>query len=80
MASYQGVLLIIFVVVGYMIIIDPNVSEYLTLVFKMIQLNIERAFWMIRLHPRNPIVNLINRWKYDKIAKELQKEFDDSLR
>jgi hypothetical protein len=63
-----------------MVAIDPNVSEYLTLVFKIIKLNIERTFWMIRLHPKNPIVNLINRWKYDKIAKELQKEFDDSLR
>jgi hypothetical protein len=80
MTPYQGILLIIFGVLGYMIAIDRNVADYLTLVFKMIKLNIERLFWMIRLHPKNPIINLIKRWEYDKIAKELQKEFDDALR
>jgi hypothetical protein len=46
----------------------------------MFKLNIERMFWMIRLHPKNPITNLIKRWEYAKIARELQKEFDDPLR
>jgi hypothetical protein len=40
----------------------------------MIRVNIERVYWMIRLHPKNPITNLIMRWKYDKIAKELHAE------
>lgn len=80
MTPFQAVLLIIFGVVGYMIVVDKNVADYLTLVFKMMRLNIERMFWMIRFHPKNPITNLIKRWEYDKLAKELQKEFDDSLR
>lgn len=80
MTPYQSILLIIFGVIGYMIIIDPNVSQYLTLVFKIIRLNTERLYWMLRFHPRNPITNLIKRWEYDKIARELQKEFNDSLR
>ena len=58
-----------------MMIIDPNVNEYLTLVFKMTKINIERVYWMIRLHPKNPITNLMMRWEYDKIARELEKEF-----
>lgn len=58
-----------------MMIMDPNVAEYLTLVFKMMKINVERVYWMIRLHPKNPITNLMMRWEYDKIARELQKEF-----
>lgn len=80
MTPFQGTLLIIFGILGYLIAVDKNVGDYLTLVFKMMKLNFERFFWMIRLHPKNPITNLIKRWEYDKIAKELQKEFDDSLR
>ena len=58
-----------------MMILDPNVGEYLTLVFKMTKINIERVYWMIRLHPKNPITNLMMRWEYAKIARELEKEF-----
>jgi hypothetical protein len=78
MTPIQATLLIIFGVVGFMMIVDPNVSEYLTLVLKMTRLNIERFFWMVKFHPRNPITNLIKRWEYAKIATELQKEFDDA--
>jgi hypothetical protein len=76
MTPFQATVLIIFGVIGYMMVVDKNVADYLTLVFKMTKLNIERVYWMIRLHPKNPITNLIKRWEYDKIAKELQKEFD----
>lgn len=80
MTPLQYTLLVVFGVIGYMIVLDRNVADYVVLIFKTIGLNIERFFWMIRLHPKNPITNLIKRWEYDKIAKELQKEFDDSLR
>lgn len=80
MTPLQYTLLVIFGVIGYMIIVDKNVADYIVLIFKTIGLTIERFFWMIRLHPKNPITNLIKRWEYDRIARELQKEFDDSLR
>ena len=80
MTPFQSTCVIIFAIIAYLIIADKNVADYLTLVFRMSRLNIERMFWMIRLHPKNPITNLIKRWEYDKIARELQKEFDDSLR
>ena len=79
MSPFHSTLLIIFGVIVYMMAVDKNVADYLTLVFKMTKLNIERAFWMIRLHPKNPITNLIKRWEYDKIAKELEKEFNVSI-
>jgi hypothetical protein len=61
-----------------MMIVDKNVGEYLTLIFKIMKVNIERYIWMIRFHPRNPITNLIKKWEYEKLAKELEKEFGES--
>lgn len=79
MTPLQSISLIIFGILAYMILVDPNVSAYLTLVFKMTRVNIERVFWMVRFHPRNPITNLIKRWEYARLAKELEKEFNDKL-
>jgi hypothetical protein len=76
MSSLNYSIILIFGILAYIIITDPNVSEYLTLVFKIIKVNIERVYWMIRLHPKNPITNLMMRWKYARIARELQKEFE----
>jgi hypothetical protein len=75
MTPFQSTCLIIFAILSYLIISDKNVADYLTLVFKIIKVNIERVYWMIRLHPKNPITNLMMRWKYAKIARELEKEF-----
>jgi hypothetical protein len=74
MTPFQSTCVIIFAIIAYLMITDRNVADYLTLVFKMTRMNIERTFWMIRLHPKNPITNLMMRWKYDRIARELEKE------
>jgi hypothetical protein len=79
MTPFNSIILLVFGVIAYMMILDSNVSEYLTLVFKMIQINVERFYWIIRFHPKNPITNLIKRWEYAKIARELEKEFNDKL-
>jgi hypothetical protein len=74
MTPFQSTCVIIFAIIAYLIITDRNVADYLTLVFKMTKLNIERFFWMIRLHPNNFITTWIQNRKYDKMAKELMKE------
>jgi hypothetical protein len=74
MISFNYGILLAFGIVIYIMIVDPNVNEYIILLLKMIRVNVERVYWMIRLHPKNPITNLIMRWKYDKIAKELHAE------
>jgi hypothetical protein len=79
MTPFQSTCLILFAILAYLILTDKNVADYLTLVFKIARLNIDRTLWMIRLHPKNPITNLMMRWKYDKIARELQKEFNVSI-
>ncbi len=77
MTPFNSIILLLFGVIAYIMIMDPNVVEYLTLVFKMIKINIGRVYWMIRLHPKNSITNLMMRWEYDKIARELEKEFTE---
>ena len=76
MNYFQSLLLIIFGVIAYMMIIDENVAVYITLIFKILKVNTQRLFWMIRFHPRNPVTNLIKKWEYDRIAKELQREME----
>ena len=56
---------------------DKNVSDYIIIMFKLLNINFQRAMWMIRYHPQNPITNLIKRFEYNKIAKELQKELNN---
>lgn len=73
MSFYYSVLFV-FSVLIYIIAVDKNVSDAIVLIFKSLQIKLERLYWMIRFHPRNPITNLIMRWKYEKLAQELHKE------
>ena len=75
MTPFQSACLVIFAILTYLIWVDENVAIYLTLVFKIMRVNAERMLWMIRFHPHNPITNLMMKWKYARIAKELEKEF-----
>jgi hypothetical protein len=73
---FQYTVLIIFAIVAYMIIVDENVGVYFILVSKIIKINVEKFFWIIRFHPQNPITNLIVKLKYDKIARQLKEEIE----
>ena len=79
MFSLNYGLLLVLGIVLYVMIIDQNVAEYLLLVFKMMKLNVVRLLWMIRLHPNNFITTWIQNRKYDRMAKELEKELNDSI-
>ena len=77
MTPFQSACVVLFGILVYIVWIDENVTIYLTLIFNIIRINIKRMFWMIKLHPYNPITNLMMKLKYDKIAKELEKEFSE---
>ena len=79
MSSINYSIILIVGILAYVIITDPNVGEYLILLLKVIKMNFERFIWMVRLHPKNPITNLMMRQKYARIAKELEKEFDNKI-
>ena len=77
MHSYYYTLFVLFAVVLYMISVDKNVEEYIVLLSKIIRINIERFFWMIRLHPfwiTNPIGKWMAMRRYMRTAKELSRE------
>lgn len=73
MSFYYSVLFV-FAVLVYIIAVDRNVSDAIVLLSKSFQIKLERFYWMIRFHPRNPITNLIMKWKYEKLAQELHRE------
>ena len=79
MPSYQYFLLVVFSIILWLMIVDPNVAEYINLIFKIIGVNTQRFFWMVKYHPNNFVTTFIQNRKYDKIAKELQKEFEEKL-
>lgn len=76
MTPFQSTCVVIFGILAYLIWVDENIAIYLTLIFKIIKINTERMFWMIRLHPKNPITNLMIKWKYERLARELQAEME----
>ena len=76
MTPFQSACVVIFGILAYLIWVDENIAVYLTLIFKVIRINTERMLWMIRLHPKNPITNLMMKWKYERLARELQAEME----
>lgn len=75
MTPIHSTLLIIFGVLAYMIIVDENVGKFILIWVAIIKVNTERLIWMIRFHPNNFVTTWLQNRKYDKIAKELEKEF-----
>lgn len=67
----------IFSVIAYFVATDESVAKYVILMYKLLGVNVKRFYWILRFHPKNPITNLIKRWEYDKIARQLRKEFKD---
>ena len=62
-----------------MILLDNNVGVYFVLIFKIINVNVQRFFWMIRLHPKNFITTWMQNQKYDKIVRELARKNEDKM-
>ena len=75
MNTYYYTLFIAFTIIATMIVLDNNVGAYITLIFKILKVNTERLIWMIKFHPNNFITTWIRNRQYDKIARELEKEF-----
>lgn len=74
MQIYYSTLLVFFGIVFYMMAVDKNVSDAIDLIFKLFLIKIERLYWMIRFHPKNPVTNLFMKWKYDRLALDLHRE------
>lgn len=83
---YYYTLFTLFAIVLTMMVIDPNVSDYIVILSKLAKTNIERMFWMIRFHPVI-LSSPIGRWwmmrKYmrtsEKLAQELSQKDKDGV-
>lgn len=74
MTLTQSTLLVIFGVIAYMIIVDENVAKFIDLWVKILRINVERFFWMVKYHPNNFVTTWLQNRKCEKISKELEKE------
>ena len=70
MSIYQEVLFLVFFIVGGMIVLDANVGTYILLKIQQAGINIQRAYWIVRLHPNNPITNYFHNKRLEKLTKE----------
>lgn len=76
MTNFQLILLLIFSIIVYMMIVDNNVAVLINYIPKIVGTWFRKTLWIIKNDPRNPLVNLIKRREYDKIAKELYEELN----
>ena len=77
MYIYYNAILSLLAIIMFLILIDTNVADYIIILFKLLKINYQRTLWMMKYHPQNPITNLIKRFEYNKISKELYKELKD---
>jgi hypothetical protein len=59
-----------------MIVIDPNIGEYIILLFGLLRVRYERTKWWILHNPSNPIVKWLMWRRALRMAKELEKELN----
>ena len=72
----QYVWFLIFGVLAYIIVTDPNVAKAYDYVLKLAGTNIRRWWWWMTNDPSNPIVKWYLFRKNLKLAKELRAKID----
>lgn len=66
-----------FAVILYLVFTDESVAKFIVLLSKLVSVNYQKMIWWLKNSPDNPIVRfLIYRRSY-KMARELQKEFEN---
>ncbi len=83
---YYYTLFTIFSIILTMMIVDPNVSDYIQLLNKLLITKFKRLYWMMRFHPiifSNPIGQWWMMRKHmrtaEKLAQELSQKKDEVL-
>ena len=75
----QYMWLLVFGVILYVIVVDPNVARAFDYVLKLVNTNIRRELWWITNNPANPVVKYIMYRKNLKLAKELREKINKHL-
>lgn len=74
---YYYSLFTIFAIIVTMMIVDPNVSDYIVLLSRLVKSKMERVYWMIRFHPvifSSPIGKWLLMRKHMRTARELAQQ------
>lgn len=72
----QYVWFLIFGILMYIIVMDPNVAKAYDYVLKLVSTNIRRKWWWMTNDPSNPVVKYMLYRKNLKLAKELRVKID----
>jgi hypothetical protein len=75
MGSYYYTLFAIFTIISVMIVVDPNVGRYITLLISILGIRYEKTKWWLLHNPSNPIVKYMMWRRAWKMAEEFRKEF-----
>jgi len=67
----------IFAIISYVIVSDKNVVDAFVYIFDIVKNRIIGEIWWLKNNPSNPIVKYLIWRRSLKLAKELQKEFDE---
>ena len=68
----------LFAVAMYFIVSDESIAAAFYFIFRLAKAYIQRQLWWITHNPRNPVVKYFMWRRSMKLAKELQKYFDEN--
>ena len=72
------ILFAFFAVAAYFIVTDESVAAAFYYVYRLAKAYIQRQWWWLTHNPRNPVVKYLMWRRSMKLAKELQKYFDEN--
>ena len=72
------ILFTLFAVAMYFIVTDDSVAAAFFYVTRLAKAYIQRQWWWLLHNPRNPVVKYLMWRRSMKLAKELQKYFDEN--
>lgn len=75
--SYYYSLFIVTAIIIALMVIDPNVGVWIDLQFKLLVVRIRSLYYLILLHPRNPISRWQMERRIEKLTNQLQKEMKE---
>jgi len=76
--NFQIFSFFLFAVAAYFIVTDESVAAAFYYVYRLAKAYIQRQWWWITHNPRNPVVKYLMWRRSMKLAKELQKYFEEN--
>jgi len=67
---YYETLFTLFFIIAALIILDRNVGDLIYYRLLLVWINIQRAYWLVRMHPANFITTWIIKRKLKKLLDE----------